>query len=66
MIALSSSNLNGAEYDGGTLKIAFHGGRIYAYYGVPYSKFIGLIHASSHGEYFHANIRNSYRYTRIR
>jgi len=29
MIALNSSNLAAADYDGGTLYISFHGGRLY-------------------------------------
>ena len=66
MVALNSSNLSGADYDGGTLYVAFHGGRVYAYFGVPYTRFTGLLNASSHGQYFHAHIRNSYRYRRIR
>jgi len=65
MIALNSSNLSGADYGGGTLIIAFHGGRVYAYSGVPYSEFTGLIHASSHGRYFHEHIKGRYPYRRI-
>ena len=65
MIALNSSNLSGAEYSGGSLYIAFRSGRLYEYYGVPYSDFIGLVNASSHGKYFHAHIRNCYRFSRI-
>ena len=66
MIALSSSNLSGAEYENGTLYVEFHGGRLYAYYSVPYSEFTGLINARSHGEYHAAYIKGRYPYRRIR
>lgn len=39
MISLTSSNLAGAEYNGGSLYIEFRGGRIYEYFAVPYSIF---------------------------
>ena len=64
---LNSSNLESADYDGsGTLIIAFRNGTEYAYYGVPYSEYSGLIHASSHGQYHARHIKNRYRYRRIR
>ena len=65
LIAVRSSNLAGVGYDGSTLTIEFRGGRVYEYYGVPGFEYIGLMNASSHGKYFHANIRNGYRYRRI-
>lgn len=65
MIALNSSNLAGADYWGGTLVIAFQSGDVYEYYGVPYSIFASLLSAESHGNFFHAHIRNHYRYRRI-
>lgn len=66
MIAVRSSNLAGVDYDGqGTLVIAFRSGGVYAYYGVPYSEYAGLMNASSHGKYFHAHIKHRYSYRRI-
>lgn len=67
MIALASSNLAGAGYSwNGTLTIAFHGDRVYEYFGVPISVYRALINAESHGTYFHRHIRNHYRYRRVR
>ena len=68
MISLDSSNLSGAEYNpwSGTLIIAFHSGGVYAYYAVPSSKFTALLNASSHGKYFHAEIKPYYSYRRLR
>jgi len=65
---LNSSNLRWAEYDdwSGTLTIGFHSDSVYEYYSVPSSKFSGLIHAESHGRYFHQNIKGQYSYRRIR
>ena len=65
MIALGSSNLAGADYSAGTLVIAFHSGGVYEYYGVPYSVYAALMSADSHGKYFHAHIKNRFRYRRI-
>lgn len=65
MIPVSSSNLESVGYENGVLCIAFHGGRVYEYTGVPESVYQGLMAASSHGKYFHAYIRNVYPYNRI-
>jgi hypothetical protein len=66
MTAVQSSNLSSVDYDwSGTLTIAFHSGSVYEYYHVPPSEYNGLMSASSHGEYFHAHIKNRYAYRRI-
>ena len=65
MFPVSSSNLESVGYENGVLCIAFHGGRIYEYTGVPESVYQGLMTASSHGKYFHAYICNVYPYNRI-
>ena len=66
MTAVQSSDLAAVDYDwSGTLTIAFHSGGIYEYYGVPASEYSALRNASSHGKYFHAHIKNRYRYRRI-
>jgi len=66
MPAVQSSNLASVDYDwGGTLTIAFHSGGVYEYYGVPHSEYSGLLNAESHGKYFHARIKNRYRFRRI-
>jgi hypothetical protein len=61
---LDSSNLSSADYDpwSGTLTIVFHGGRVYEYHQVPHPEYSGLMNASSHGKYFHENIKNHYDY----
>ena len=65
MTPVVSSNLQSVGYEAGTLYIRFHSGGLYAYFKVPTSEYYGLMSASSHGQYFHANIRNRYRYQRI-
>jgi hypothetical protein len=66
MTAVQSSNLAAIDYDwSGTLTIAFHSGSVYEYYHVPPSEYDGLMSARSHGEYFHAYIKNRYDYQRI-
>ena len=66
-IAVNSSNLATVAYDPweGTLAIGFHGGRLYEYYDVSCDEYLGLLHATSHGKYFHAHIRDHYAYRRL-
>jgi len=66
MTALNSSNLAAVDYAFGTLLVAFHGGRVYRYSGVPEDTYRGLLHAVSHGKYFWAHIRNRFPYVRVR
>lgn len=64
---VQSSNLHSVGYDATTqtLEIAFHSGGVYQYYGVPLSVYQGLMAAPSHGKYFHAYIKDLYRYARV-
>jgi hypothetical protein len=66
-VPVSSENLSSVGYDADsqTLEIAFNRGGVYQYAGVPESKYEGLMSASSHGTYFHANIRNRYPFTKL-
>ena len=56
---VSSSNLKSIGYDlaSNTLEVEFLHGGIYQYFNVPKARFDGLMSASSHGEYFDANIK---------
>jgi hypothetical protein len=67
VIAVDSSNIAGVDYDEwtSTLVIAFNSGGIYEFYRVPRSVYAGLMNASSHGKYFHANIKGQYSYRRV-
>lgn len=62
-----SSNLSSVGYSSSqmVLEIQFNDGAVYQYFGVPQSVYTSLMNASSHGTYFHAYIRNVYRYTRV-
>lgn len=62
---VSSSDLNAAGYENGTLYIRFNSGGLYQYSGVPESVYRGLMSAGSHGRYFHAHIKGRYPYARI-
>jgi len=68
MISVRSSNLAAVGYNpfAAVLTIAFHGDRVYQYFGVPPSVYWGLLEAESHGKFFHAFIRNQYDYRRLR
>lgn len=63
-----SSNLAMVGYDAesNTLEIEFLNGGIYQYFDVLPSIHEGLMNAPSHGKFFHAHIRNKYRYSKIR
>lgn len=57
-----SSNLNSIGFDPqtNTLEIEFNDNSVYHYFGVPEQVYLALLGASSHGKYFHANIRDRY------
>lgn len=61
-----SSNLRSVGYDQNIslLEIEFKGGRLYQYSNVPAMIYNGLMSASSHGKYFHRNIRDKYATTK--
>ena len=65
---VSSSNLRSVGYDPISLilEIEFNSGAVYQYLNIPASVYQSLMSASSHGKYFHAYIKDNYRYTRVR
>jgi hypothetical protein len=65
---VSSSNLSSVGYDqqDRILEIEFNDGGIYQYHDVPPSIYEELMNASSHGSYFHSNIRENFRTNQIR
>lgn len=60
--SISSSNLRSVGYDSSnrTLEVEFNSGSVYQYSNVPSSVYSALMSASSHGQYFNANIKNNY------
>lgn len=65
MHPVSSTDIASIGYENGTLYICFHKGGTYAYFNVPQSVYAGLMSAGSHGKYFHAFIKGSYRYQKL-
>jgi hypothetical protein len=65
---VSSSNLSSVGYDeeDRVLEIEFNSGGVYQYYDVPPRIYEELMDASSHGSYFHREIKDNYRYDQIR
>ena len=65
---VTSSTIAAVGYDAsdGTLEVEFHGGGTYQYSDVPASVYRGLVGAPSKGSYFHAHIRTTYPYRRLR
>ncbi len=65
---VSSSNLASVGYDptSQTLEVEFLSSGIYQYFNVPSNIYQGLMSASSHGKYFIANIKDIYRFRKIR
>ena len=55
----------GYNDDDSTLEVSFQSGSTYQYADVPIEVFEGFVNAPSKGKYFHANVRDSYQYTRI-
>ena len=61
MIRVSSSAISAIGYDGSTLTVEFHSGRVYDHPRVPYSVYDGLMRASSIGGYYNRYIRGKYK-----
>jgi hypothetical protein len=61
MIPVHSSAIRAVGYDGSTLTVEFHSGRIYDHPNVPDSVYEGLKRASSKGAYYNRHIRGRYR-----
>ena len=65
--SVTSRNLRSVGYDeaGQVLEVEFWNGGIYQYFGVPVTRYTGLMSASSHGRYHHAYIKTAYRYRKV-
>jgi hypothetical protein len=61
LILVNSSAIRAVGYDGYTLTVEFHTGRIYDHPGVPEDVFHGLMNAPSMGEYYNRCIRGRCR-----
>ncbi len=66
-IPVSSSNISSIGYDSHAcaLEIEFNNGAVYQYAGVPKEEYDELMAASSHGQYFNANIKHVYSVTKL-
>ncbi len=66
-IVVESSNIESIGYDakGKILEIEFLNGSIYQYFDVPEHIYSELMSADSHGKYLNANIKGSYRYSKV-
>ena len=66
-ISVNSSNISSVGYDANsqTLEIEFINGGVYQYSGVPESVYEGMMGADSKGKYFHANIKNTYPFSKL-
>ncbi len=63
---IKSTNIHSIGYDPVTseLKIKFHTGKTYTYRDVPPDIYQNLVSADSAGQFFHTNIRNSFKFNR--
>ncbi|MBG9993437.1 KTSC domain-containing protein [Pseudoalteromonas sp. NZS127_1] len=67
MINVDSSNVAAVGYDeeSTTLQVEFNNGSAYQYFDVPEHLFNGLRDADSVGGFLAANIKGSYRYSKV-
>ena len=67
MKPVESSNIWSIGYDAeqNCMEIEFHDGRVYRYDCVPPEIHDGLVEAESIGQFFHGNVRDKYRSTRV-
>lgn len=63
---VKSSNVASVGYDpdAKTLEIEFKDGSVYHYHNVESDTHVGLMSAKSHGQYIHANIKGSYKFSK--
>ena len=66
-IPVTSSNVESIGYDedSSTLQVEFKNGSTYQYFDVPVNIFTGLRDADSVGGYLAANIKGTYRYSKV-
>ena len=64
---VTSTDIASVGYDESTLtlEIEFVTGSIYQYFDVPSTVHSNLMSASSHGKFFHAEIRGKFRYAKM-
>ena len=64
---ITSSNIEAVAYDGllKELGIKFLGGSEYHYYEVEPAVYEEFMASESKGKYFHANIRNTFRFKKV-
>jgi hypothetical protein len=64
---VDSSTIANVAYDPATmtLEVGFRSGSTYQYFDVPEALYQEFLSSESKGKFLHANIKNSYRYTRI-
>jgi len=67
-IAIISKVLKSVGYDEatGTLEVEFKNGGLYEYFDVPAEEYSALMLAPSKGTYFGDNIRDAYRFKRVK
>ena len=67
MTNVDSSNVESVGYDenSSTLQVEYKNGGVYQYFDVPEEVFIGLRDTDSVGRYLNANIKGTYRYSKV-
>ena len=60
LIPVNSSAIRAVGYDGYTLTVQFHSGRIYDHPGVSYDIYAAFMNAASMGAFYNQHIRGRY------
>ena len=55
----------GHDPDKNVLEVMFKGGGVYQYHGVDADKHAAMLKADSVGSFFHANIKNAHKFTKV-
>ncbi len=65
---VESSNISSIGFDSqsGVLEVEFTSGDIYQYFDISEHLYREFMNTSSHGQFLNENIRDSYRYQKIR
>ena len=55
----------GHDPDTSTMEVLFKGGSVYQYHGVDVDKHAAMLKADSVGKFFHANVKNAHKFTKV-
>lgn len=63
---VTSTNISSVGYVDDILEVEFNNGSVYRYFGVPERHYTQMANFAHPGTYFARNVKNAYRYVRVK